>query len=116
MFSTVDLKSERGRQEKLQSIVDFGLLCSAVVPTLFLVVNNIYLVITIGVIMGGSPDIITLVQNFVSVEILVHAPEMIAKIMRIRDRSPDRFNKSWREVITDKALSIFFSFLKLKFF
>lgn len=101
VFSTVDLKSERGRQEKLQSIVDFGLLCSAVVPTLFLVVNNIYLVITIGVIMGGSPDIITLVQNFVSVEILVHAPEMIAKIMRIRDRSPDRFNKSWRETIAE---------------
>jgi hypothetical protein len=107
VFSSVDLKTERGRQEKLQSIIDFGLLCSAVVPTIFLVVNNFYLVIIIGTIMGGSPDILTLVQNFISVEILLHAPEMIAKIMKVRDRSPDRFNKSWREVFTYKLKYIF---------
>ena len=108
VFSKADLLTEQGREEKLQSIVDFGLLCSAVVPTVFLIVNNMYLVVTIGVIMGTSTDIISLVQNFIAVEILVHVHEMLASIMKIKDRSPERFNKSWRDVSTTNASSINF--------
>jgi len=85
-------------EEKFKHIFDFYELLSAVGPAIFLIINNILLVLTVGVIMAISPDMLSLVQNFIAVEILVHVHEMIPPLMRLQDRSPQRFNKNWREV------------------
>ena len=85
-------------EEKFQHIFDFYELISAVGPAIFLIINNVLLVLTVGVIMAISTDMLSLVQNFIAVEILVHVHEMIPPLMRLQDRSPHRFNKNWREV------------------
>jgi len=108
VFAKVDISSKRGREEKIQSIVDFGLLGAAVVPTVFLVINNLMLVITIGIIMGRSTDTIALVQNFISIEILVHVHEMIPEVLRLKDRSPEKFNKNWRQVFYISILLLYY--------
>ena len=86
-------------EEKFSHIYDFYELLSAIVPAVFLIGNNIYLVVTIGTIMAISGDTLTLVQNFISVELLVHVHEIIPRIVRLKDRSPHRLNKNWRLVI-----------------
>ena len=97
--------------DKQQDIKNFIELCFAVIPSLLLILSNLYLVMCIAFIMATSSTTLDLVQNFIAVEILVQAHTMIAKLMRIRDRSPDRFSKHWRLTLHElekvKALPIY---------
>lgn len=86
-------------EEKFKHLFDFYELLSAVGPSFFLLINNLQLVITIGIIMAISTDMLSLVQNFIAVEILVHVHEMIPPLMRLQDRSPHRFTKDVRQVL-----------------
>ena len=83
-------------EQKLQDIKNFIELCFAVVPSFLLIISNLYLVMCIAFIMATSSTTLDLVQNFIAVEILVQAHTIIARLMRIRDRSPTRFTKHWR--------------------
>lgn len=56
---------------------------------------NFLLLTTVAMVMATSPDLLTLIQNFVSVEIVVHIHEFIPTALRIEDRSPDKFNVSY---------------------
>lgn len=86
-------------EEKFKHLFDFYELLSAVGPSFFLLINNLQLVITIGIIMAISTDMLSLVQNFIAVEILVHVHEMIPPLMRLQDRSPHRFTKDVRQAL-----------------
>ena len=94
-----------------EDVKNFIELCFAVFPSFLLIVSNLYLVMCIAFIMATSSTTLDLVQNFIAVEILVQAHSMIAKLMRIRDRSPERFSKHWRLTLHElekvKALPIY---------
>lgn len=66
--------------------------------TLALQVCNGLLLTTVAIVMATSPDLLSLIQNFVSVEIVVHIHEFVPKALRIVDRSPNRFNASYVDV------------------
>ena len=82
LFERINADDPAEREKKLNQILNFTELCYAVVPSLFLIINNITLVLCIGYIMGTSPSTLDLVQNFIAVEILVQAHSIIAKLMR----------------------------------
>eukprot|EP01033_Poteriospumella_lacustris_P016191 gene16191-11583_t len=63
--------------------------------TLALQLCNVLLLTTVAIVMASSPDLLSMIQNFVSVEIVVHIHEFIPRAMRIVDRSPGAFNASF---------------------
>lgn len=71
---------------------------STFIFTVALQFANVLLLTTVAVVMGTSRDLIDLIQNFVSVEIVVHIHEFIPKALRLRDLSPHAFNSSFTAV------------------
>lgn len=98
-------------EEKLRHLFEFYEFFTGVGVSIMLTANNAMFVVVIGVLMGYSTDLLSLVQNFIAVEVLIKTHEYIARIMRIKDRSPWRFNKNWRQVIHEmenaKAIPIY---------
>lgn len=73
---------------------------STFIMTVALQFANVLLLTTVAIVMGTSHDLIMLIQNFVSVEIVVHIHEFIPKALRLRDLSPHAFNNSFTAVRT----------------
>lgn len=59
---------------------------------------NILLLTTVAIVMGTSHDLLTLISNFISVEIVVHIHEFVPKALRLKDLSPQSFNSSYTAV------------------
>jgi len=66
--------------------------------TIALQFANFLLLTTVAIVMGTSQTLLQLIQNFVSVEIVVHIHEFIPKALRLRDLSPQSFNSSFTAV------------------
>jgi hypothetical protein len=71
---------------------------STFILTIALQAANILLLTTVAIVMGTSHSVLLLVQNFVSVEIIVHIHEFVPKALRLRDLSPHAFNSSFTAV------------------
>lgn len=79
-------------QDKFQSLVTWCMTCA-------LQLSNLLLLTTVAIVMGTSDSILSLIQNFVSVEIVVHIHEFIPRALRLKDHSPDKFNCSYVEQV-----------------
>jgi hypothetical protein len=71
---------------------------STFILTIALQAANVLLLTTVAIVMGTSHSVLSLVQNFVSVEIIVHIHEFVPKALRLRDLSPHAFNSSFTAV------------------
>jgi hypothetical protein len=71
---------------------------STIILTIALQAANILLLTTVAIVMGTSHSVLNLVQNFISVEIIVHIHEFVPKALRLRDLSPHSFNSSFTAV------------------
>ena len=60
--------------------------------------NNLLLLLTFGAMLGTSGNFINLVTVFVSIEAITHVHELVPLTLKIKDRSPQRYNKSGIEV------------------
>jgi hypothetical protein len=79
--------------------------------TLALQAANMLLLTTVAIVMGTSTHLLSLIQNFVSVEIVVHIHEFIPNALRLRDMSQQSFNSSFTAV---GIVLVSYSFLDLK--
>ena len=70
----------------------------SVVCTLSFTSQNIFLAIVLGLTIKNANTTIEMIQNFVSLEIIVHVHETIPLIFGFIDLSPERFKKSWPSV------------------
>ena len=71
---------------------------STFILTIALQFANVLLLTTVAIVMGTSRHVLDLVQNFISVEIVVHIHEFIPKALRLVDQSPQSFNSSFTAV------------------
>lgn len=60
----------------------------------FLQLSNVLLLLVVGSVMGSATSFTDLVSRFISVEIVIHVHEIVPRILKIRDKSPKRYNKS----------------------
>eukprot|EP00602_Paraphysomonas_sp_CaronLab_P008223 CAMPEP_0185020640 /NCGR_PEP_ID=MMETSP1103-20130426/3263_1 /TAXON_ID=36769 /ORGANISM="Paraphysomonas bandaiensis, Strain Caron Lab Isolate" /LENGTH=276 /DNA_ID=CAMNT_0027551661 /DNA_START=117 /DNA_END=944 /DNA_ORIENTATION=+ len=60
--------------------------------------NNFLLLLAFGAILGTSTNFTDLVTHFVAIESITHVHEVVPAALKIKDRSPKRFNKSGIEV------------------
>ena len=93
-------EADPSRREAInKALLESGLRdTSTFLLTIALQFANFLLLTTVAIVMGTSQDLLSLIQNFVSVEIVVHIHEFIPKALRLRDQSPHSFNSSFTAV------------------
>ena len=69
-----------------------------------IVFSNYLLLFTLSLQIAMATSTVDLLQNFISIEIIMHIHEVVPSIFRMKDLSPERFQKSWPLVILSLML------------
>jgi hypothetical protein len=60
--------------------------------------NNLLLLLVVGTLLGSAASFRELVTSFISVELITHVHEVVPVALKLRDKSPSKFNKSGLEL------------------
>lgn len=63
--------------------------------TFFFQLVNVFLIVTVGITMATATSFTSLVSNFISIEVLIRVPEVIPQVLKLKDRSPHRYNRGF---------------------
>ncbi len=95
-FKHLSLQGKIGvNVEIFKSSVSTGFIWG-VIGTILL--SNIALLVSVGIILGTNDTYVGVVQNFIAVEIVTYVHELVPKALQIFDVDPDYCSSSWFQV------------------
>jgi len=86
-------------QETNKRAKDFYELMTCIVCFSMMLSMNALLLSALALSIAYASTTVNQLQNFVAIEIVMHIDEVIPKIFRIEDISPERYSKSWPLVL-----------------
>jgi hypothetical protein len=93
-YFDIDLNFEIPEQVDAKVVMHTVSKCYLFFVALGLQLSNALLLLVVAYVMGTAASYTDLISKFISVEIVIHIHELVPRVLRMQDHSPNLYNKS----------------------